>query len=368
MSPRYRPTWATVNLSAIRHNVRVLKPANSELMVVVKANAYGHGDVAVARAALKAGATWVGVALVEEGLGLREAGIDAPILVLSECPPGSEKAALAAGLTPTVYTHEGLARLADVRGRRKDVGVHVKIDTGMHRAGLWPPSEGPAFIDRVAAAGFVIEGLWTHMARAEEDEGATKEQLSKFQDVVEIARNRGHEPKYLHAANSASTILHVDTHLDLVRTGIAVYGIEPGPGVGPWLGLKPALTWRTAVTLARRLSKGEGISYGHKYRLEKRSWIATVPVGYGDGYPRIASSKAQVLIAGRRHKVAGNITMDQMMIDCGTREIAPGDEVVLVGEQGKDAITANELASHAGTIGYEIVSRIGPRVPREYVG
>jgi alanine racemase len=362
----FRPTWVEVDLEAIRHNVRLLKPESSELMAVVKANAYGHGDAAVARAALEGGATWLGVALVEEGLSLRMAGIDAPILVLSELPPGSEKIAVAHRLTPSLYTPDGLERLAS--SMRGPVGVHVKVDTGMHRVGVWPPHETIPFVQRVVKAGLELEGLWTHFARSEEDELTTKEQLARFLDVVAEVKLRGHHPRYLHAANSGATILHPDSHLDIVRPGIAIYGLEPRPGVGSWLGLRPALAWRSRVTMVKRLKRGEEISYGHQYRLERASTIATVPVGYADGYPRAASSKAHVLIRGRRCRVAGNVTMDQIMVDCRDVKVEAGDEVVLIGRQGKDEVTADELAAHAGTITYEVVTRIGDRVHREHVG
>ena len=361
---RQRPTWVDVDLDAIRQNVRMLKPEHAELMAVVKANAYGHGDAAVARAAVEAGATWLGVALVEEGLGLRTSGVEAPILVLSEFPPGSERDAIAADLTPSLYTDGGLARLAEAA--RVGLGVHVKVDTGMHRVGVYPPERAAEFVGRVVGAGLTLEGLWTHFARSEEDDVTTKEQIARFHDAVESLRAAGHAPRYLHAANSAATILHPDAHFDIVRPGIAIYGVEPGPGVGSWLGLRPALAWRSSVTMVKRLPAGDRVSYGHRYRLEHDAVIATVPVGYADGYPRALSSRADVLIGGRRCRVAGNVTMDQILADCHDADVRPGDEVVLLGRQGDEEITAEELAQHAETIGYEIVTRIGERVPREF--
>jgi alanine racemase len=364
---RFRPTRAEVELEAIRTNVRRLKPRGAELMAVVKANAYGHGDVAVARAALEAGATWLGVALVEEGLGLRSSGIDASVLVLSELPPGSERAALDARLTPAVYTEGGLARLL-AASPAPGLGVHVKIDTGMHRAGVWPPEDAASFAGRVASAGLEIEGLWTHLARSEEDAESTRTQLDRFHSAAEAVRTAGMTPRYLHAANSAATILYPESHFDLVRPGIALYGIEPAPEVGRELGLRAALTWRSSVATVKRLPEGERVSYGHRYRLDRDSWIATVPVGYADGYPRLASSRADVLIRGRRCRVAGSVTMDHLIVDCGELETEPGDDVVLIGSQRGDTVAAAELAGHAGTIAYEIVARIGERVPREHRG
>jgi len=363
---RHRPTFVRVDLAAIRHNAAVLTPQGVGLMAVVKADAYGHGDVAVARAALEAGASWLGVALVEEGLGLRAAGIDAPILVLSEFPPGSDAEALAAVLTPSLYSPEALARLAGAAPA--GTAVHVKVDTGMHRVGVYPPEVAPAFVDEVVGSGLRLEGLWTHFARSEEDEGTTRDQLALFRRVVDDVKAAGHVPDLLHAANSGATILHPESHLDLVRTGIALYGVPPGPGVGAALGLRPAMSWHSAVSFVRRLPAGEAISYGHRSRLERDANVATVPVGYADGYPRALSSVADVLIRGRRCRVVGSVTMDQLMADCGDLPVAAGDEVVLLGAQGDESITAEDLATAAGTIAYEIVTRIGRRVPRETTG
>jgi alanine racemase len=363
---RYRPTTVEVDLDAIRHNVAAVKPAHSELMAVVKANAYGHGDAAVARAALEAGATWLGVALVEEGIALRDAGIEGPVLVLSEFPPGAEADALAARLTPSLYGEDGLARLSAVAA--PGTAVHVKVDTGMHRVGVHPSEAAAGFVDEVVAAGLALEGLWTHFARSEEDESTTRDQLTRFRAAVDEVKAAGHVPRLLHAANSAATILHEDSHLDLVRPGIAIYGIPPGPGVGAALGLRPALTWRTAVAFVKRLAAGERTSYGHRYTLARDANVATVPVGYADGYPRAAASRADVLIRGRRCRVAGNVTMDQLIVDCGDLPVEAGDEVVILGRQGEEVVTADELADRAETIAYEIVTRIGDRVPREHVG
>jgi alanine racemase len=364
---RWRETWVDVDLDAIRHNVRALMPETAELMAVVKADGYGHGAVPVARAALGAGATWLGVALVEEGLVLRDAGIDAPILVLSELPRGSEPSALGAALTPSVYTAEGLGRLAEAAGRHP-VAVHVKIDTGMHRVGVHPSESTVSFVDRIASAGLALEAVWTHFASAEDDEVVTKEQLARFLELVDAVRDAGHAPRLVHAANSAATILYPEAHLDLVRTGVAIYGVEPAPGLRPQAGLNPAMTWRTRVTMVKRLAAGERVSYGLRYRLDRDATVATIPVGYADGYPRALSSMADVLIGGRRCRVAGAVTMDQTTVDCGDLDVSPGDEVILLGRQERDEVSAAELAGLAGTLGYEIVARVGARVPREHHG
>jgi alanine racemase len=366
---RFRPTIVRVDLDAIRSNVRALKPPKAELMAVVKADGYGHGGTPVARAALEAGATWIGVALVEEGVVLREARIEAPILVLSEFPPGSEAGAIAARLTPTVYTTDGLDRLAAaIRGLDPPPAVHAKIDTGMHRVGVYPPEEASEFVALVSAAGFELEGLWTHFAAAESDDEGTKGQLRWLLAAANGLRARGTRPRYLHAANSAGTLRFPEAHLDLVRVGAAMYGLDPGGGLGAEADLRPALRWASAVTLVRRLPAGERLSYGWTYTLRRDANVATIPVGYGDGYARALSSRAEVLIRGKRYRVSGTVTMDQVMVDCGDDEVRAGDEVVLIGEQGDDRITAEEVAGHIGTIGYEVVTAISERVPREHTG
>lgn len=365
MTVAFRLTVAEVDLDAIRHNVRALKPPAAELMAVVKADGYGHGDVPVARAALEAGATWLGVALVEEGLGLRQAGIDAPILVLSELPRGSEREALVAGLTPTCYSDDGLRALA---GEGWGGGVHVKVDTGMHRVGL-PPERAPDFCAAVRRAELELEGVWTHFARSEElHDPTTGEQLKVFEEVLDALQAAGHRCRYRHAANSGAAIARPDAHLDLVRVGIAMYGILPGPQLEGLVDLRPAMSLRSRVSLVKRLPAGEAISYGHRYRLDRASSIATVPIGYADGYMRALSNVGRVLIRGRRYPVAGTVTMDQLMVDCGDDPVEPGDEVVLFGRQGDQEIRAEEVAPWAGTIGYEVVTSVSARVPRVHRG
>jgi alanine racemase len=360
-STGFRPTVAEIDLEAVRHNVRVVKPPASELMAVVKANGYGHRAIPVARAALDGGATWLGVALVEEGIALRDAGIEAPILVLTEFPPGSEREALAAGLTPTVYSGRAVRSLAETG---TGVGVHVKVDTGMHRAGI-PPAEAPALVEEASASGLSIEGLWTHFAMAEEPgDPTTHRQLELFLEVCETLASRGIRPRYRHAANSGATLAAPDTHLDLVRVGAAIYGIAPGPALKDRLGLRPAMTLRSAVTHTKRVPPGHGISYGHRHRTERETTIATVPIGYADGYLRSLSNRGRVLIRGTRYPVVGSVTMDHLMVDCGDDPVEVGDDVVLFGRQGEAEISVEEVAGWAGTIGYEIVCAVSERVPR----
>jgi alanine racemase len=369
VTTRFRPTVAEVDLAAVRRNVETLRPPGTELMAVVKANAYGHGDVPVARAALAAGASWLGVALVEEGLRLREAGIGAPILLLSEPPADAVKDALYAGLTPTLYSDDAVAAVADAAGAAdRPPKVHVKVDTGMHRVGADPGAMVPlvrSMVDR----GLEVEGVWTHLARAEEvDADTTRGQLARFADVLSALKDAGIRPRYRHAANSAATVAWPEARFDLVRVGIALYGIAPGPDLAGRVDLRPAMALRSSVAHVRRLPAGEAVSYGHTYRLDREATMATVPIGYADGYLRSLSNRGQVLIRGRRHPVAGMVTMDQLLVDCGDEPVQRGDEVVLIGAQGDDRITAEEVAAWAGTIPYEIVCAVSARVPREHHG
>ena len=368
MTGPFRPTFAEVDLDAIRHNVRALKPAGSELMAVVKANAYGHGDVPVARAALEAGATWLGVALVEEGLALREAGIDAPILVLSEAPPGSEKDAVEAGLTPSLYTEAGLASLAEAAAASgRSVGVHVKVDTGMHRVGR--PAEGLGdFVRAATGAGLDFEGLWSHLAVSEvPSHPSVARQLAAFDAASEALAADGLVPRLRHLANTGGILGTPDSHLDMVRAGIGLYGYAPGPDVADAADLRPAMRWCAAVTLVKRVPAGEAISYGHRWAPERETSVATVGVGYADGYARSLTNVGEVLVRGRRHRVAGTVTMDQILLDVGDEPVEAGDEVVLLGRQGDEEITADEIAARIGTISYEVLCAVSARVPRRHV-
>jgi alanine racemase len=362
LSLGFRPTVAEIDLEAVRHNARIVKPSGAELMAVVKANGYGHRAIPVARAALEGGATWLGVALVEEGLALRDAGVEAPVLVLTEFPPGSEREALAARLTPTAYSSRAIAALA--AAAPEGIGVHIKVDTGMHRVGI-PPEQAPALVDEAVRAGLAIDGIWTHFARAEEPgDPTTGRQLELFEELCAALAGRGIRPRYRHAANSGATIAVPESHLDLVRVGAALYGIAPGPLLEGRLDLRPAMTLRSAVTHVKRVPPGHGISYGHRHRTTVESTIATVPIGYADGYLRSLSNVGRVLIRGARYPVVGSVTMDHLMVDCGDDAVEVGEDVVLFGRQGDEEIRVEEVAAWAGTIGYEVVCAVSERVPR----
>ncbi|MDA8295159.1 MAG: alanine racemase [Actinomycetota bacterium] len=374
MTEVFRPAWVEVDLGAIRANVAALSAlvAPAGVCAVVKADAYAHGATAVARAALEGGASWLAVALVEEGVALREAGIDAPILLLSEPTPEGIDEAVARDLTLSCYRAKAIARAARAAASLGVTAeVQLKVDTGMHRVGC-APAEAPALAAAIAAAPSLRFGaLWTHFAVADEpDHPFTARQLARLEEVAAVLGAHGLRPPLLHAANSAGALLHPRSRLDLVRCGIATYGYHPTPHHRP-VALSPALSWKAKVQLVRELEAGEAVSYGLRYRLERRSRIAVVPLGYHDGVPRrLAAAGGEVLIGGRRRPIAGTVTMDQLMIDCGPAgegKVAVGDEAVLIGRQGAEAISADEWAQRLGTISYEVLCAIGPRVPRRVV-
>ncbi len=362
-----RPSWIEVDLGAIRHNVAAIATtvAPAELCAVVKADGYGHGDVPVAEAALAAGAHWLAVALVEEGARLREAGIDAPILVLSEPLAADAAELLRWNLTPTAYRAEFVAAL-DAAASDGPVPVHLKVDTGMHRVGC-DPAQAAALARAIEAApNLTFDGLWTHLAVAEEDADFTKRQVGALHALAASLATEGLVPRLVHVANTAGGLLHSDARCGMVRAGIGIYGLEPAPGSGP--GLRPAMRVVSQVTMVRRLPAGARPSYGRRRPLERPATVATVPLGYADGVPhRLAEVGGSVLIDGRRRPLAGNVTMDQVIVDVGDDEVAVGDEVVFLGAQGSEAVTADEWAQLLGTINYEIVCGFGPRLPRRYV-
>ena len=365
-----RPVWAEVDLAALRANVAELRriAAPARVLAVVKADGYGHGAVATGRAAVEAGATMLGVALVEEGVELREAGIEAPILVLSEPVASAAAAVVASRLTPAVYTAAGIEALAKAVAEHGagPLPVHLKIDTGMHRVGA-APEAADALAELIGAHQELrFEGLWTHLAVADEPANPyTSEQLRRFEAVRTRLAEAGERPEIGHAANTAGTLAFASARYDLVRPGIGIYGIPPVVELGAGADLSPVLAVKARVSFVKRLPAGEAISYGLRYRVERAVNVATVPIGYGDGVPRnLAEAGGEVLVRGRRRPIAGTVTMDQLMIDMGDDEIEAGEEVVLLGRQDSEAVTAAEWAERLHTIPYEIVCNIGPRVPR----
>lgn len=370
--PSSRPTWVEVDLDAVRENVAALKAqaAAPALMAVVKADGYGHGMVPVARAALAGGADVLAVALVEEGEGLRAAGIDAPVLLLAEPPVDAVPAVLAARLTPAVYSAE-YADALDAAGRERGepVAVHVKLDTGMRRVGV-PQADWEDALRRVRdAGGLRLEGLWSHFAVADEpDHPFIARQAVEFRRGLDVARRLGLEVPIAHLANSAGTLHLHDDHHDMVRPGLAVYGLSPAPGLADGVPLRSALSWYSRLSLVKRVAAGEAVSYGLRWTAPQETTVGTVPVGYADGLTRALTNRGRVLLRGRPVPLVGTVCMDQCCVDAGDDPAESGDEVVLLGRQGAAEVTADDWAALLGTINYEVVCGIGRRVPRVYLG
>jgi alanine racemase len=371
MTAGVRPSRVEVDLDAIAANVRTLRDvaAPAPVWAVVKADGYGHGAVPVARAALAAGAAGLAVALVEEGRALRAAGVDARVLLLSEPPVTGAAAIVEARLEPTVYSAAMISALDAVGG--DPVPVHLKVDTGMHRVGCDPAEavELATAIDR--APRLRLASVWTHLAVADEpDRPDTAAQLARFDAAVAAIEAAGIAVPERHAANSAGAIAHPAARHDLVRAGIAVYGIAPSPQLAGVVPLRPALRLVSEVAHVKVVPAGEGVSYGLRWAPEVATTVVTVPIGYADGVRRrLGALGGEVLIGGRRCPIAGTVTMDQITVDCGPgATVARGDEVVLIGRQGDERITAEEWADRLGTIGYEITCGLGPRLPRTHTG
>ena len=363
----FRPTWAEVDLGALASNLRRLRARvgpRVKTMLVVKGNAYGHGAVATARAVQESrAAQWLGVSSVEEGIALREAGIRLPILVLGSLYPfESFLAAVEYGLTPTVASLEGAQRLREAAARvGRTVACHLKLDTGMGRIGMGWPS-GLRVVEALSRGdGAALGGVYTHFAKAESDPETTRLQLERFEAALGDIARAGIRVPLRHAANSAGALKHPAARLDMIRPGLAAYGLfaQAGPG------FRTVLSLKTKVVFIKNVRAGTPVSYGGTFKTRRASRIATLPVGYADGYPRALSNKAAVLIGGRRCPVVGTITMDMMMVDAtALPEAHVGDEAVLIGSQGRETVGAAELASLCGTIPYEIVTGLSSRVPR----
>lgn len=366
-----RPTAAEVDLDALRHNLGVVRSMvrpGTRVLAAVKGDAYGHGAVTCARALEAAGVDAFGVALVEEGAQLRAAGVRVPVLCLGGVGRYGAEAAVEHGLTPVVYDEGDAARL-DAAAERSGtpLRIHVKVDTGMGRLGV-PLHEWGRFLDRLANFRWLhVEGMLTHFAASEAlDATFTLEQGRRFREAVAEARRRGVRPEVLHTCNSGGVMTRPELHLDLVRPGIMLYGVAPAAhlqGVAP---LRPVMRVRTQVLFVKDLPRGASVSYGRTFITPRRSRVATLPVGYADGYPRLLSNRGEVLVRGRRCPVVGVVCMDLVMVDVTDvpEPVESGDEVVLLGGQGEARVTAEELAAHAGTIAYEILCGFSERVPR----
>lgn len=380
-----RPTEAVVDLGAVSRNVErlVAHAAPAAVCAVTKADAYGHGAVAVSRAALDAGATSIAVALVEEGMELRRNGVTAPILLLSEPRPNEMFEVVSARLTPTVYTADGIAALVAAAGFEagdEPLDVHLNIDTGMNRVGLRPRISFENAADALYAAevvraiaakpGLRLAGVWTHFAVADEpDRSETDVQLARFNRALEVIGSELPDGVIRHASNSAGLLGRPDARFDMVRVGIAMYGISPSSALTDAVDLEPAMSLQTEVGLVKPVRAGESVSYGLRHTFATDTVIATIPIGYADGLRRDAyACGIHVLIGGERCPIVGTVTMDQAMVDLGAGSaVKAGDPVVLIGSQGDQAISAADNAALMETIPYEIVCDIGRRVRRRYL-
>jgi alanine racemase len=368
---------ARVDLEAIRRNVRTLDAhaGNAAVMAVVKADGYGHGILPSARAALEGGAAWLGVAMADEALELRQAGITAPVLAWLLGPGDDWTAVAALGVDLGVNGLWALEKATTAAGATgTPTRIHLKVDTGLGRGGA-QPADWPDLVDAAAKAqaegAIEVIGVWSHLAYADNPGHPTIEkQHVGFEEALEVAAKAGIRPLVRHLANSAATLRSPNTHYDLVRPGVAVYGLSPGPEVGAAseLGLTPAMTLTTQVALTKQVPAGHGVSYGHRYIAPRDTTLALVPLGYADGIPRHLTNIGEVAIGGRRYRIAGTVCMDQFVVDIGTDPITVGDEVVLFGSGAAGEPTAEDWADAIGTINYEIVSRVGARVPRHYEG
>ena len=375
------PAEAVVDLGAVRSNVAALREhaGSAEVMAVVKADAYGHGLVPSARAARAGGATWLGVAQLAEGLALRQAGDTGRLLSWLHVPGDDFAGALTAGIDLSAGATWALDEVAAAaRATGRTARVHLKIDTGLSRGGAtadqWTDLVDHAL--RLQAEGCLeAVGVWSHLAWADAPRHPTvARQRAAFDAALAVAAERGLTPQVRHLANSAATLTSPALHYDLVRPGLAVYGLSPVPDLGAPadFGLRPAMTLQGRLALVKPVAAGSGVSYGHAYTTSADTTLALVPLGYGDGLPRAASNVGPLQVAGRRHTIAGRVCMDQVVVDLGDRpdvaDVRAGDRVVVFGDGARGEPTAQEWAEAVDTISYEIVTRIGSRVPRRYVG
>ncbi len=366
----FRQNWVEIDRSDFHFNLKKIKEyiaKDTKIMVVIKANAYGHGGVALAKEAQRAGVAWIGISSLEEGIQFREAGIKNNILILGNIFPFKYfQVAVAHSLTPTISTMSGLVALEDLAARlNKKINFHLKIDSGMGRIGAVSEASHSILQKIVQMSKTNMTGMYTHFAVADTDSVFTQQQLDIFMNIVKFARINLGLKFIAHAANSAALFRNKHTHLDMVRPGISIYGLTPFKHVERFLKLKPVLSWKTKIMFLRKVPAGFCVSYGRTFVTNRASVIATIPVGYADGYNRLLSNKCDVLVHGKRCPVVGRITMDMTMIDVtDVKGVMLGDEAVLIGVQGEEDIKVDELAKIQNTINYEVTCAISVRVPR----
>lgn len=368
-----RSVWTEINLSAIGENIQAFKKiigSQCSLLAVVKADAYGHGAVEVSKKALASGANYLGVALVEEGIELRESGIKAPILVLAEPFPEHASLLVEYELETALYTLELALNLsAESQKRGKETSVHLKVDTGMNRAGV-PFRLLPQFLEEIKKLkGLRVKGFFSHFACADLPARETNQkQIELFGQAIQVLKKVFPETAFFHLANTAATIFLPLSRLNMVRLGLGIYGLYPNEEARRIISLKPALSWKARVALLKEVLPGEGVSYCHTFIAQRPTRVALVPVGYADGLKRALSNKGEFLLRGRRVPIVGRVCMDQVMVDVTEiEEVKPGEEVVIIGAQGNQKVTAESMAEKIGTINYEVVTTIGRRVRRVYL-
>lgn len=374
MDSYYRPTWVEISLDALRFNLRSFReslPTDMKILAVVKADAYGHGAVQVAKECMAEGAAYLAVAFMDEALELRRGGITAPVLVLGYTPAEAVPLAVQYNITLNVYSQDVLEALARRSDDEPPVRIHIKIDSGMGRLGLHQDEEAIAFIEKaLSLPGVEVEGLFTHYACADEaDKAYTNRQYRKFDRVVKHFLDKGIEFPYVHAGNTATAIDSPEISYNMVRLGIGMYGLYPSDEVRmERVALRPVMSLKTRVVMLKSMEEGAGVSYGALYHTSEGEQVATLAVGYADGFSRMLTGKAEALIRGVRVPVVGRICMDQCMISLnGVNGAELGDEVVMFGSQEGLTLPAEELAEKLGTVNYEIVCMISHRVPRVYV-
>lgn len=369
----YYRVKAEINLDAIADNIieirKKIEP-QTKLLAVVKADAYGHGAVEVSKVCLYNGADWLGVATCDEAVELRNAGIQVPVLILSKTVEAQLEQVVANNITQTVYSYKMAEQLSNAAKKmNKRALVHIKIDTGMSRIGFLPTEESLDIIDRIFELDNIdVTGVFTHFSTADEQSKEfTAVQYKRFRFMTDSIEKRGHKGLIRHCANSAAIIDMPEYQLDMVRSGIITYGMFPSDYVSKSIALKPAMSIKSQIIHIKTLEENVGIGYGRTYFTKKATKIATVPIGYADGYSRLLSNKARVIVNGQYANVIGNVCMDQLMIDVTDIECSIGDDVVLMGKSKNAEVSAEELAAIEGTINYEIVCDIGKRVPRVYI-
>lgn len=371
----HRPVWAEIDLDHVAHNIREFRritPPHTQLMAIVKADGYGHGAVEVAKAALEAGAARLAIAFLEEGIVLRRKGLSAPIMILGVSSPGTEKAVIEHELTPAICTVDSAQRFSQAAAALgKKVRFHLKLDTGMGRIGL-RPDQLQAFLETLhRLPGLELEGVFSHFSKADEQEKTyTQMQLHRYAECLKMIHTAGFRPTIRHLANSAGTMETPEAHFDLARIGISLYGFYPSSEVDPaTVALRPVMRWKTRIAHLKRLPAGERISYGGMFTTRRPTMVATLPLGYADGFRRRLWTKNwHVLVRGQRAPIIGKICMDMCMID--VTDIAGasiGSEVVLIGSQGEHVVSADDMANALDTINYEITCLVGKRVPRIYM-